>query len=175
MRKADRARATDPADADLDTTLRASLRFIFEKSWDSQPHNEANNDERAYLLRAFGRYLCNLRLVAAQTTTVAAARRTFVEALPLAYKMPVLMFGSALCCENISLGGATARYTFDAEGRLHEHLTLSHFVYTIAFTQCLICMPVLVAEAWIEEVGNDESSVSDGGTLFPNDATPNLK
>ena len=175
VRKADRARATDPADTDLDTTLRASLRLIFEKSWDSQPHNEANNDERAYLLRAFGRYLCNLRLVATKTTTVAAARRTFVEALPLVYKMPVLMFGSALCCENISLGGATARYTFDAEGRLHEHLTLSHFVYTIAFTQCLICMPVPVVEAWIEEVGNDESSVSDGGTLFPNDATPSLE
>ena len=44
VRKAGRARAADPADADLDTTLRASLRHIFEKSWDSQPHNEANND-----------------------------------------------------------------------------------------------------------------------------------
>ena len=79
VRKAARAPADDHADPDLDTTLQASLRYISDKSWNSQPHNEANNDERAYLLRAFGRYICNLRLVATQSTTVAAARLTFVE------------------------------------------------------------------------------------------------
>ena len=175
VRKAARARAGDPVDPDLDTPLQASLRYISDKSFDSQPHNEANNDERASFLRAFGRYICNLRLVVSGSTAVAAARLTFVEALPLVYKFPVLMFASALGCDNMQLGGATARYTFDADGRLHEHLTLSHYVYAIASTQCLICLPVLTVRAWNEEVGNDESNVRVGGVLFPNDATPNLK
>ena len=43
------------------------------------------------------------------------------------------------------------RHMVNMDGMLNVHPTLAHFVLTINFTKCYICMPIIQLHAWIED------------------------
>ena len=145
--KAAHAAAGDPNSI---SPLVASLQYIVTRGRLSQPHNLAHNDERALVLRAYARLVLNLRSAASDAQR-AVARDNFAAELPIVYKYPILIAATADGPNPHGFAGGMVLHTINMDGMLNVHATLAHFIFTIVFNQCYICMPVTQIRAWIED------------------------
>mgnify|MGYP006088742469 FL=1 len=130
--------------------LVASLKYIVTNGHLSQPHNLAHNDERALVLRAYAQLVLNLRAAASDAQRI-VARDNFAAELPIVYKYPILIAATADGPDPHGFAGGMALHTINMDGMLNVHSTLAHFILTIVFTRCYICMPVSQIRAWIED------------------------
>ena len=144
-------------DPDSLSPLVASLQYIVQNGIKDQPHNLAFNDERALALRAYARFVLNLRSATTDAQR-AAARDNFAAELPIVYKFPILIAATADGPNSLGFSGGMSLHTVNMDGMLNVHPTLAHFIFTIIFNQCYICMPITQLHAWIEDFNAAVSS-----------------